>query len=42
MESSLQSPNAAGRDLSFAQIGKRSGVMKSEARTMSDELEPRT
>ena len=42
MESSLQSPNAVGRDLSFAQMGKRSGAIKSEARTMNDMLETRT
>lgn len=42
MESSLQNPNAVGRGLSFAQMGKGSGAMKPEARTMSDELEPRT
>lgn len=42
MESSLQSPIAVGRDLSFAQMGKRSGAVKSVAKAMSDELETRT
>lgn len=39
-DSSLQSPNEVGRDLT--QVGERSGEMKWEARTSSDGSEPRT